>query len=106
MNARIPAKALKAQSPVETTVFQSGNSQAVRLPKEFRFSTKQITIERRGDEVVLRAKKPTVAELLRDLPALSTQECAEWDKAMALIDETPAQEREWAAMFLNKGAAK
>lgn len=106
MNARPPANALQTASPMETTVFQSGNSQAVRLPKEFRFSTKQVTIERRGDEVVLRAKKPTVGELLRDLPKLSGLECAEWDAAMALIDETPAQERDWAAMLLNQGAAK
>lgn len=106
MNARPPANALQTASPMETTVFQSGNSQAVRLPKEFRFSTKQVTIERRGDEIVLRAKKPTVGELLRDLPTLSGQECAEWDAAMALIDETPAQERDWAAMLLNQGAAK
>jgi antitoxin VapB len=35
-------------------VFRSGNSQAVRLPKEFRFKAKQVEIFRRGDEVVLR----------------------------------------------------
>lgn len=35
-------------------VFQSGNSQAVRLPKEFRFVTDQVEIFRRGDEIVLR----------------------------------------------------
>jgi antitoxin VapB len=38
-----------------TRVFQSGNSQAVRLPKEFRFDTDQVEIFRRGDEVILRA---------------------------------------------------
>lgn len=106
MNARPPANALQTASPMETTVFRSGNSQAVRLPKEFRFSTKQVTIERRGDEVVLRAKKPTVGELLRDMPKLSALESAEWAAAMALVDKTPAQERDWAAMLLNKGAAK
>jgi antitoxin VapB len=36
-------------------VFQSGNSQAVRLPKEFRFDVDQVEIFRRGDEIVLRA---------------------------------------------------
>jgi antitoxin VapB len=35
-------------------VFQSGNSQAVRLPKEFRFASDEVEIFRRGDEVVLR----------------------------------------------------
>ena len=35
-------------------VFQSGNSQAVRLPKEFRFYAEKVEIFRRGDEVILR----------------------------------------------------
>ena len=33
-------------------IFQSGNSQAVRLPKDFRFDVDQVEIFRRGDEVV------------------------------------------------------
>jgi antitoxin VapB len=37
-------------------VFKSGNSQAVRLPKEFQFSGREVEIFRRGDEVVLRQK--------------------------------------------------
>ena len=37
-------------------VFSTGRSQAVRLPKEFRFSTKEVTIERQGDAVILRPK--------------------------------------------------
>ncbi|POZ99257.1 AbrB/MazE/SpoVT family DNA-binding domain-containing protein, partial [Pseudomonas sp. MWU12-2312b] len=36
-------------------VFQSGNSQAVRLPKEFRLDVDSVEIFRRGDEIVLRA---------------------------------------------------
>ncbi|WPP00988.1 type II toxin-antitoxin system VapB family antitoxin [Pseudomonas sp. HR96] len=35
-------------------VFQSGNSQAVRLPKEFRLNTDRVEIFRRGEEIVLR----------------------------------------------------
>ena len=38
-------------------VFQSGNSQAVRLPKEFRFDVDELEITREGDAVILR---PTV----------------------------------------------
>jgi antitoxin VapB len=37
-------------------VFKSGNSQAVRLPKEFRLRGKEVDIFRRGDELVLREK--------------------------------------------------
>lgn len=46
-------------------VFKSGNSQAVRLPKEFRFEAKQVVIFRRGDEVVLR-EKPANASMIFD----------------------------------------
>ena len=52
-------------------VFKSGNSQAVRLPKEFRFRSKEVEIFRRGDEVVLRDKSKGMArafELIASLP--------------------------------------
>jgi antitoxin VapB len=35
-------------------VFWSGRSQAVRLPKEYRFDTDTVTIQREGDGVLLR----------------------------------------------------
>lgn len=34
-------------------VFQNGRSQAVRLPKEFRFNTSEVYIEKQGDRVIL-----------------------------------------------------
>ncbi len=52
-------------------VFRSGNSQAVRLPKQFRLSSKEVEIFRRGDEIVLREKDGNIArafELLAGLP--------------------------------------
>jgi len=52
-------------------VFRSGNSQAVRLPKEFRFKAREVEIFRRGQEVVLREKDRTLArafELIAGLP--------------------------------------
>jgi antitoxin VapB len=52
-------------------VFRSGNSQAVRLPKQFRFKSKEVEIFRRGDEIVLREKDGDMVrafELLADLP--------------------------------------
>ena len=39
---------------ITTKVFQSGNSQAVRIPKEFRFNTEEVEIYRRDGEVMLR----------------------------------------------------
>ncbi|MDR3075786.1 MAG: type II toxin-antitoxin system VapB family antitoxin [Synergistaceae bacterium] len=37
-------------------IFQNGQSQAVRLPKEFRFDTDEVFISREGDKVVLLPK--------------------------------------------------
>jgi len=52
-------------------VFRSGNSQAVRLPKQFRVKSKEVEIFRRGDEIVLREKTGSMAkafDLLAGLP--------------------------------------
>ena len=52
-------------------VFKSGNSQAVRLPKEFRLQAEQVEIFRRGDEIVLREKPAdgsAVFDVLARLP--------------------------------------
>jgi antitoxin VapB len=38
----------------QARVFKSGNSQAVRLPKDFRMKLGAVEIFRRGDEIVLR----------------------------------------------------
>jgi antitoxin VapB len=38
-------------------IFKHGGSQAVRLPKEFRFEGTEVTIERRGNQVVLTPKR-------------------------------------------------
>lgn len=54
-----------------TTVFKSGNSQAVRLPKDLQFDTREVEIFKRGDEVVLRRVPKNLAaafDLLAALP--------------------------------------
>ncbi len=42
-------------------VFRSGNSQAVRLSKQFRLKGAVVEIFRRGDEIVLREKSSGMA---------------------------------------------
>jgi antitoxin VapB len=52
-------------------VFPSGNSQAVRLPKQFRLKSEEVEIFRRGDEIVLREKDGAMVrafDLLAGLP--------------------------------------
>ena len=54
-----------------TRIFKSGNSQAVRLPKEFRVHGSELEIFRRGDEIVLREPAKGLGqafELLANLP--------------------------------------
>lgn len=38
----------------KTKVFKSGNSQAVRLPRDYRFKSDEVEIFKRDDEVVIR----------------------------------------------------
>ena len=41
------------------SVFKSNKSQAVRLPKEYRFDTEEVYIRKQGQNVIISAKKPT-----------------------------------------------
>jgi antitoxin VapB len=52
-------------------LFQSGNSQAVRLPKEFRLPGEKVKIFRRGNQVILEPLEET------------------WDVLFAALEEFP-----------------
>jgi antitoxin VapB len=69
-------------------VFKSGNSQAVRLPKEFRFASNEVEIFRRGGDVVLREQPRGSAHLFDLLTALPVPEDFE------APPELPQQERD------------
>jgi len=53
-------------------VFRSGNSQAVRIPKEFRLPHGEVEIERRGDALVLRPRRVNWEEWLATLERLGS----------------------------------
>lgn len=55
-------------------IFMSGNSQALRLPREFRMSGTEVEIFRRGDEVVLREKPRSMADAFELLCGLDAFE--------------------------------
>jgi antitoxin VapB len=71
-----------------TKIFKSGNSQAVRLPKEFQFDEKEVQIFRRGDEIVLKKKPRNLARVFELLTELSDDFM---DKGR---EQPPVQERE------------
>ncbi|HCE93287.1 MAG: hypothetical protein A2Z90_04095 [Burkholderiales bacterium GWA2_64_37] len=90
MNTPLSSRTLRSRQVVETTVFQSGNSQAIRIPKEFQFHTKRVEIAREGRSIVLRPMAMTAAEALADLPPLSEAEARAFDQAMADVDDLPS----------------
>ena len=47
-----------------TRVFKSGNSQAVRIPKEFKLDVSEVEIFHRDDELVLRKKQDSLLDVL------------------------------------------
>jgi len=51
-------------------IFQSGNSQAVRLPKEFRLNVDRVEIFRRGDEIILRERPLNATAIFDALASL------------------------------------
>lgn len=71
-----------------TTVFKSGNSQAVRLPKDLQFDTREVEIFRRGEEIVLRRVPKNLAAAFDLLAALPDDFMAEGRQ------DTPPQSRE------------
>ncbi len=54
-----------------TRVFRSGNSQAVRIPREFQLDTGVVEILRRGDELVLRESRQDLSRAFDLLASLS-----------------------------------
>ncbi len=50
-----------------TKVFRSGNSQAVRIPKELQLDTNEVEIFRRGNELVIRPLEEETAAVIYDL---------------------------------------
>lgn len=49
-------------------IFMNGRSQAVRLPKEFRFDTEEVFITKQGAKVIISEKKPTWDEFFDATP--------------------------------------
>lgn len=76
-------------APVDTAkIFTTGRSQAVRLPKAFRFATSEVTIERQGDAVILRPKldgatwaQQVLAAVAAFDPDLKLERAEEWTQS-------------------------
>jgi antitoxin VapB len=73
--------------PRTAKVFMTNRSQAVRLPKEYQFSTDEVFIRREGDEVILSPRPRDWNAYLKSAPAAS-------DGFMSDVEDLPVQERE------------
>jgi len=80
---------LKSRWIKTTKIFKSGNSQALRLPKEFQFHTKEVEIFRRGSDIIIREKPKNLKhafELLASMPN---------DFFASEREDSPPQERDF-----------
>jgi antitoxin VapB len=61
---------IKAVKRETAKVFKTGRSQAVRIPKQFRFATDEVLIERNGDSVILTPRPRSWKEYFASAPRL------------------------------------
>jgi antitoxin VapB len=79
--------AQKTRKRSTAKVFTTGRSQAVRIPKEYRFSCDEVSIERDGERVILTPR----AKSWRDYFARATRFSDDYPDD---LEDHPAQERE------------
>ena len=65
-------------------VFKSGNSQAVRIPREFHLDDDEVEIRRRGSTLVLEPRKRSWAPLFESLDKFTDDFMGEGRKQPAL----------------------
>ena len=68
-------------------VFMNNRSQAVRLPKEFRFGTDEVFIRKEGEEVILSPRPAEWGTFLTEGAVASAE-------FMVGIEDLPVQERD------------
>ena len=68
-------------------IFMNNRSQAVRLPKEFQFRTREVFIRKEGSDVVLSPRPFDWTSYLAEAPVASAG-------FMEDVDDLPVQERE------------
>ena len=79
---RVPARGPARRAKL----FANGRSQAVRLPKEFQFKTREVFIRKQGDKVILSARPADWSEYLAHGPVASAD-------FMENVEDLPPQER-------------
>jgi antitoxin VapB len=84
------------QQPPKAKLFQHGRSQAVRLPKEFRFEGTEVFVRKVGDDVILSSRaKPSMRVLIEALD--------EFDDSIQLLERNQPAEVDRRETFDRKG---
>ena len=73
--------------PRTAKIFMTNRGQAVRLPKEYQFSTAEVFIRKEGEDVILSPRPRDWRAYLETAPQAS-------ETFMNNVDDLPAQERE------------
>jgi antitoxin VapB len=73
--------------PRTAKIFMNNRNQAVRLPKEFQFKTREVFIRKEGSDVILSPKPADWSSYLADGPVAS-------GTFMEGVEDLPVQERE------------
>ena len=68
-------------------VFMNNRSQAVRLPKEFQFGTKEVFIRKEGDDVILSPRPEDWGNYFTEGPVASAE-------FLEGVEDLPVQERD------------
>lgn len=80
-------KSLRGRMQHKAKIFMNNRSQAVRLPKEFQFKTREVFIRKEGSDVVLSTRPFDWSSYLAEGPVASAT-------FMEGIEELPVQERD------------
>ena len=74
----------------KTRLFMSGNSQAVRIPREFQLDGDEVEIQRRGNTLVIRPKKQSWAPFISSLEKFTADFMKEGRRQPAIQKRKPS----------------
>ena len=80
----------------EAKLFRTGGSQAVRLPKDFRFPGDAVRIHRDGRRVILEPIDSPVGRSIEEIRAWLAAIQATAGEGFTRPDQGPDQERDWS----------
>jgi antitoxin VapB len=81
--------------PARAKLFSHGGSQAVRLPKAFRFEGSEVTVRREGDAVILEPVAAKPPRTQADLDAMWARIDARGGRDFPDREQPPEQERDF-----------